>query len=239
MSRDRELMRLHVDALFTHDAAGRLVRVNEPGGAPAPRFFLGRTAGGMVRRYRYDIDDASRRALDAASDAADRRTGRAADTPADPEPYAQILARVAPVQRTWAGPAFRFPDDISFPDDMSAAGGCILLTGENAELLRPLLAEWVPDVRHCQPMIALLVDGRAVSLCCSVRRTATAHEAGVETAAASRGRGHAAIVVAEWARAVRRRGGLPLYSTSWQNARSLAVARKLALIRFGSDLHLT
>jgi len=46
MSRDHELMKRHVEALYTHDAAGRLRRVREHNGAPAPRFFLGRTAGG-------------------------------------------------------------------------------------------------------------------------------------------------------------------------------------------------
>jgi hypothetical protein len=41
-------MRLHVEALFIHDAEGQLVRVNDPDGAPAPRFFLGRTVDGAV-----------------------------------------------------------------------------------------------------------------------------------------------------------------------------------------------
>ena len=35
-----DLMRVHVAVLFTHDADGYLDRVNEPDGAPAPRFFL-------------------------------------------------------------------------------------------------------------------------------------------------------------------------------------------------------
>ena len=43
MDADRELMRLHIATLFTRDDHGRLVRVNESSGAPAPRFFLGRT----------------------------------------------------------------------------------------------------------------------------------------------------------------------------------------------------
>lgn len=64
-------------------------------------------------------------------------------------------------------------------------------------------------------------------------------EAGVETARPYRGRGYAARVVAAWAREVRDMGRVPLYSTSWKNEASRAVARKLALICFGNDLHIT
>jgi hypothetical protein len=46
-------MRLHVEALFTCDAAGRFIAVNEPAGAVAPRFFLGRTA---ARSAQYAVD---------------------------------------------------------------------------------------------------------------------------------------------------------------------------------------
>ena len=49
-------MRFHLEALFTMDAAGRLVSVNESGGGPAPRFFLGRTREGNVWSVRHDID---------------------------------------------------------------------------------------------------------------------------------------------------------------------------------------
>ncbi len=83
MPRGRQRMDLHVEALFTHDADGSLVRVNEPDGAPAPRFFRGRTGDGLVRRHRRDVADA------AASAAR----------------YAAILARSAPVRHTGAGPA--------------------------------------------------------------------------------------------------------------------------------------
>lgn len=88
-------------------------------------------------------------------------------------------------------------------------------------------------------MSALVLEGRAVAVCCSVRRTDTAHEAGVETAAALRGRGHGAAAVRAWIRALREAGPLPLYSTSWQNGASQSVARKLGLLRFGNDLHVT
>ena len=44
---DRELMPMHVEALFTHDAEGRMRTVNEPGGGKAPRFFFGRDGRGQ------------------------------------------------------------------------------------------------------------------------------------------------------------------------------------------------
>jgi RimJ/RimL family protein N-acetyltransferase len=88
-------------------------------------------------------------------------------------------------------------------------------------------------------MFALTVGREAVSVCASVRRTGAGHEAGVETVPAHRGRGYAAQVTLAWAAAVRALGRVPLYSTSWSNERSRAVARKLGLICFGSDLHIT
>jgi GNAT acetyltransferase-like protein len=225
-------MRLHVEALFTHDAEGHLVRVNEPEGAPAPRFFLGRTVDGAVWRFRHDVDHDLRRELEAASQD-DALREHALDSPTNASRYQEIVARFGPVQRTWVGPAF------CFPQELATTTGTTRVTEGNGQLLHPLLQAWVSDVRVCQPMFALTVDGHAVALCCSVRRTSMAHEAGVETAPSFRGHGYATRVVTAWARAVRDMGRVPLYSTSWQNERSQAVARKLALIRFGSDLHIT
>lgn len=45
---ETRLTELQMDALFTRDASGRLVTINEPNGGPAPRFFLGRTRGGIA-----------------------------------------------------------------------------------------------------------------------------------------------------------------------------------------------
>jgi hypothetical protein len=228
----RDLMVSHVEALFTHDAAGRLLRVNEPDGAPAPRFFIGATVDGLVLRFRHDVPDDVREELEAA--AVDDVGGKHAfDTPSSPSRYEAILARSAPVQRTWAGPAFCFPETSPTPH------GATLVADNNAQVLRPFLADWIPDVPRCRPMYALTVDDYAVAVCCSVRATPKAHEAGVETVPRYRGRGYAAQVVAAWARAVREMRRIPLYSTSWQNEASRAVAGKLGLIHFGSDLHLT
>ena len=79
-------------------------------------------------------------------------------------------------------------------------------------------------------------SGYPVSVCfCATRHSAPALEAGVETAAAFRGRGLAPRVTAAWARAIRASGKIPVYSTDWTNTSSLAVARKLGLIQYASD----
>jgi RimJ/RimL family protein N-acetyltransferase len=115
----------------------------------------------------------------------------------------------------------------------------VAVTQHNADVLRPLLDDWIPDVELCQPMMATSVSGCAVAVCGSVRRTAAAHEAGVETAPLYRRAGFASQAVSAWAVAVRDIGRVPLYSTSCHNEASLAVAHRLCLRSFGSDLHIT
>lgn len=233
MLSDLELMRLHVEAEFTHDASGQLVSTNEPTAAPAPRFFLGHTALGVIRRYRHDVPEVRRRALETASAVIALGTS-ATDEPLDPTPYENILSYDAPIEHTSVGLAFRFPRTLP-----SAPGTRVLRDAADAALLHPVLAAWAPDVQLSQPLVALVLDGQAVAVCASVRITPRAHEAGVETAAPFRGRGHAPVVVAAWAAAVRTLGVEPLYSTSWQNSASRAVAGKLGLVPCGRDLHIT
>ena len=88
-------------------------------------------------------------------------------------------------------------------------------------------------------MTVVLHDGKTVSVCCSVRMTPQAHEAGVETHPAFRGRGYAARAVAAWAKTVYEMARVPLYSTSWENEPSRTLAKKLGLIQYGVDLHIT
>jgi hypothetical protein len=225
-------MRLHIEALFTHDADGNLDRVNDPTGAPAPRLFVGRTVEGVVRRFRHDVGRDLRRELDTAlhDEHLEQHT---LDSRIDPSRYQSILGRAGPVQRTWEGPAFVFPDEIPTSRD------AIRLTHDNAQLLRPYLESWLPDVDLGGPMYVVVVDGHAVALCASARQTNMADEAGVDTAPSFRGRGLAGQVVAAWAREVRNASRVPFYSTSWENDASRAVARKLGLAQFGSDLHIT
>ena len=221
-------MDMHISALFTHDAHGRMVVVNEPNGTKAPRFFLGRTAEGNLWRFRHDLRAEVVRELEAVC-----RLAETADSADGLPVFVEILARDAPIERVEAGPAY------SFPEMLAAAPDAVLVTDRNAAILRPYMAPWLGDVGLCDPFMAILHEGHAVSVCGSVRISDRGYEAGVDTHPDFRGRGFAAHVVSAWAAAVRAIDRIPLYSTSWKNTASRAVAAKLGLVEFGQDLHVT
>ena len=225
-------MRIHLDALFTRDSKGRLRNVNEPGGSDAPRLFLGRTDAAPLCSLRHDVPDELAAALGALSET-EPSGFDAGPAPARHQPYLELLAIHQPVEGVWAGPAYHFAGPPATPE------GTVAVTSENVSILSPLLEAWRPDVEAGVPCAASLHGGRAVSICCSVRVSAAAHEAGVETHPEYRGRGHAACAVVAWAVMVAARSRIPLYSTSWDNEASRRLARKLGLEQFGSDWHAT
>jgi RimJ/RimL family protein N-acetyltransferase len=230
---DQYLMSVHARTLFTHNAQSRLVLVNEPLGAdPAPRLFLGRTPHGNLWRFRADLPQILVEELEALC----------RDEPVDkelhPQPrhfeaYMRLLETHAPVQKWWMGPAYQFAEYVEPSRQLLA------LTQSNAEMLRGGFEELIAELPDWQPFIAIVEDGRAVSVCRSVRITSEAHEAGVETLPDFRGKGYAPDVVAGWARAVASLGALPMYSTSWANTASQMVAKKLRLIPYGADFDVT
>ena len=226
---DLELMRLRPAVLYTVDHEGRLLRVNEPGGAEAPRFFLGRTPAGHIWRFRHDVPAAT--AEEMSTLCREEPLGEPLPPlPVHLERYRQTLQRSAPVQRQWAGPAFRFPETLPHSPRVFEV--------TSPEILEHDFPDWVGDVPYRRPFLALRESGRVASVCCSVRITPLVHEAGVETHLAFRGRGFAPEVVAAWALAVRQAGACPVYSTVWENTASQAVAARLGLSRFGVDFDL-
>lgn len=110
MTADLELLEMQVEALFSHDQDGRIRRVNEPDGEPAPRFFFGRTRAGNFWRMRHDVPArtaAQMEWLAAAEPVHD-------DLRAAPRRLDAMRGalgsdrRVLPVE---SGPAYRFPDN--------------------------------------------------------------------------------------------------------------------------------
>lgn len=231
---DFALACLRVDALFTRDAQGDLVNINElepdPPPGPAPRVYLGVTAGGIVRAYRQDVSAALRAAIGQFCE-------DAAPLAHAPEAFSPALRAVVnahePSGETWeisSGPAYAFPEALMVSD------GVTLIEPGYEDVLAehfPFTATWL---RESWPCYAMLVGGRAVAICDSARRTAHVAEAGVDTVPEFRGRGYAALVTAAWANAIRAAGITPVYSTSADNLASQAVARKLGLREFGWDV---
>lgn len=231
---DPHLLEIHISALFTHDSSGRICSVNEPGGEPAPRFFLGRTKEGNSWRFRYDLSaNVVERLETLAADEPVRDDLRS--EPLNLEVLQETLGDNYGTQPAYSGPAYRFPEEISMP------GVATRIARSNLDLLRNMVTNLDSTARTFEvrePVCAVIEDGFAVSLCYSSRLTPLVAEAGLETLAAYRGRGYAPAVVAAWAQAVRDTGRTPLYGTTWDNLASQAVARKLGLVQYGADLSL-
>ena len=229
-------MERHLDALYTSDERGRLLRRREPNGESAPRFHLGRTRLGNLWRFRSDL------ATTAVRDLA-RLAGREAPLPPDFSPperteaMRRVLSVHAPIEHTWCGPAFAFPESVPVP---AGAGEVVVLREGALELLGEEFARLRREIPWREPCIAIVEDGRAVCVCHAARRAPDGTiEAGIETLEGHRGRGLATRAAAAWAGAVRTAGGEPCYSTSWDNRASRRVAEKLGLRLYGEDLHWT
>jgi hypothetical protein len=149
-----------------------------------------------------------------------------------PQCYGAIRAALhahAPIASEYRGPCYCAPMDIP------PLPGATLVTQDNMPVLEPWFVDLLPELNARQPVAAVLERDVAVAACFCARITVRAAEAGVETVPAFRGRGYAAAAVAAWAAALRRRGRLPLYSTSWENLASQGVARKLGMQHYGED----
>ena len=226
-------MRIHIATLFKSDADGRIRSLGRPWIRPGgpPRFFMGRRQDGNVWLFRHDIPDDLARTLEGLC----RSEPPAKDLMPPPGVASAIRAALQghrPITREYRGPAYLIPEGTPEPTD---AG---LITKEKGRMLEGgfpwMLPHLTADV-EIGPVTAAVVNESAVSICYCARLSALGAEAGVETLDSMRGRGHATAAVAAWATAVRRRGLLPLYSTSWENVASQRVAEKVGAVCYGED----
>ena len=207
------------ETMFAADLHGRLT-------GAAPRLHIVRTPDAVICRCHADLPDDIAAAL---ADIAARPRGRPTDWARDYAGYANTLAPTGPPAKIRSGPLYGFPDALPSGD------GAVRIDETNAELLCGGLDDWLPDVAAGTPMMAMVAEGRAVSICASVRASAAAHCAGVETLPDFRGRGLAARAVTGWARRVRASGAGPVYGTTFDNLASQGVARALGLRVFASE----
>jgi hypothetical protein len=212
-----------IETMFTTDDRGRLT-------GHAPHLYVLRTPELVICRCHADLDDKVATTLEGLSARSRDRPSEWAREYAD---YLGVLSSVAPLKSMRAGPLYGFPDLLAFE------GTCISIVESNADLLRGGLDEWLRDVAVGLPMMAMVADGRAVSICTSVIASTTVHCAGVETLPDYRKRGLGVKVVAGWARTVQASGATPFYGTTFDNIASQRVAGRLGLTIVGAEFSLS
>lgn len=226
---------LHLQTLFVLDDAGRIASTREPGSVPGPLFSLVRGESACAWAVRADVPDDLARELDRLA-GEEPPASSFREPPVHAQRYVDLLS--APGRRTRAslGPAFAFPEPLAGLDDHVA-----VVEVDDERLLQRRFSGWVVGeiAAGRSPVMAVVDGGHPVSICYCARSSPVAAEAGLETAVAFRGRGLGPRVTAAWAAAVRASGRIPLYSTSWTNTASLAVARKLGLVAYASGWSIT
>lgn len=219
---------MHCDALYVQNERGELVCGNDWLRRPAPLLWLGFTGTEILQRFRADVAPEIRRQIEAL-------VAQEGITPGSRLPqYHKAYCGLLEVPDATAGPTYRLTN-LQGPFGQQTRR----ITPANADILRNSdLAAWHPDIPHQQPMFAAIENEQAVAICASVRITAAAHEAGVETVPHYRRRGHAAAAVAAWAQSLLAAGIVPLYSTAWENLASQGVARRMGFTAFGWEYRL-
>jgi hypothetical protein len=213
---------IHLSTSYVLDELGRIRATREPEATPGPLFTLIRSASNCAWAVRADVPAELGAELDRLA-GEEPPIQDPQDAPLHADRYLSLVGG-----QIESGPAFTFPDEIAHPTDVT--------TVDNLQLLERNFSGWTAaEIPGRSPILAVTESGYPVSVCFCARISETAAEAGVETAGAFRGHGLAPRVIAAWALAIRASGRIPLYSTSWSNAASLAVARKLSLVQYASD----
>lgn len=217
---------LQLDTLFVLSGEGSIISTREPNPNPGPRFSLIR---GMTRcAWAIHADVAEELAAQLSALAQEEPpTVDFRDDPVHANRYVLLVGG-----RADSGPAFTFPDVLPASAD-------IVAVKELAQLEEHFQGWTADELPERSPILAVIEEGHAVSVCFCARQSRAAAEAGVETAGRFRRRGLGGRVTAAWARAIRASGRVPIYSTSWSNESSLAVARKLGLEARASDWSLS
>jgi len=207
---------IQLETLFILNGSGCIVSTREQNPSPGPRFSLirGRTACAWAVHEEVPRDVARQIDLLAGREPPLRDFQ---DAPQHERTYLSLLGGTVE-----SGPAFTF-------SELRPADPDIVPVEHVDQLTRHFRGWSAEELPICAPIVAIFDGADAVSVCFCARRSVAAAEAGLETADRFRGRGFGPRVTAAWASSVHASGLLPVYSTSWKNNASLAVARKLGL----------
>lgn len=215
-------MEMHINVLFKHNEVGEITLINEPPYEIAPRFYIGSTKKGNVKRFLKGLKSEDLNELEKVFDTND-------SIPL--VNIIQILNKDHHIDSLWIGPAYVFQT----VDKISSKA--IKITEANKQCLLPNFPYTYEELELKEPCYAVIENDMAISICCSARQSDEAAEASVHTLENFRGKEYGLIVSNAWAADVQSQGRTALYSTSWDNYASQAVSRKLKLVQYGTDIH--
>lgn len=213
---------LQLETLFVLDGEGRIVSTREPNASAGPAFSLVRDHHTCAWAVHRDVPVQLTRELDELA-RTEKPLTALTESPAHENDYLACIGG-----RIESGPVFTFPSTIA------AASGVAVIT-DLSQLDRHFRGWTADEIPERSPILGIIEEGHAVSVCFCARRSPAAAEAGLETASTFRGRGFGARVAASWGRTILDSGRLPMYSTSWNNGASLGVARRIKLMPCASD----
>ena len=231
------LMMKHFEVEFVFDKQGRIRSANYWADASAAKFVLGITRTNAVWAFGSELRE---EVCDELERIARLEDFDPASSPRHTEQYLSILST------TDSGSKRELYDSLTywFP----ANGGnsldkeCILIDSSNQSLLEEhfehMLGYQGKVIKYDQPIVALVIDGVAVSVCSSARSNEEAHECYVLTAFEYRQKGYATSVVKSWANTLKRKGLIPLYNTSIGNEPAQTVAHKAGFSLYGRALRI-
>ncbi|WP_172254269.1 GNAT family N-acetyltransferase [Saccharibacillus deserti] len=221
---DNEWMRIQAETLYVLDGH-KILGINEPGPQPsAPLLFVGRTRTAAYRYFRADLPQALIEEIH-----------RLTREDLNIVQLCRALRTYQEVTQIWIGPAYSIPQ-LALPAEDS---GVCLIGDSNRHVLDRFFRSVNEQYAYRSPVVAVVDQGHAVSVCCSARKSNRAIEASLYTVEAYRGKGLAGRLLPLWSAQVRQLGYHPLYSASWDNLHSQRVAQRLGMVQYGVDLSLS
>jgi predicted GNAT family acetyltransferase len=204
---DRELLRLHVEAVWgiTVPSLDTEHVALAEGVAPTWLGYHARLTEGDIRVWRAGVTTEERAELATTMN-------RALTHPA--EAMAGVTREVA--LRLAAEPRMSLEDARRVARRLGPADAALV-----AEYRESDDGNIAPEK---EPIIGVVIEGRVVTVAHSSRRTARACELGIETEPGFRHRGYALAATMLWTRAILDEGLIPFYSALAENSTSLALA---------------
>jgi GNAT superfamily N-acetyltransferase len=226
---DRTLMDLSAETSSVFDARGRILHSRSPDRLPPPRVALTCTATSYRAAFGASVPDDLASEITAVVER-ERPDGTLTIPTTLRSRLRAALEKHAPIQSEGGGPGYYFPERVDAPEHV------VEITEANLDLARDTFPWMLREFAGWAPYFAVVEDGAVASVCFDARSGPRAAEAGLYTHPEYRGRGYAVDVTRAWGAATRAGGRVPLYSTSWDNLASQAVARKVGLIQYSGDI---